>query len=226
MGLEIVELIMGIEEEFGIAIPDREAEKLETVGAIYAYVWNQVRLRQTLPCPSLTAFHRLRRSLLAWGGLERRSIRPAMRLADLLPPRDRQAHWEDLSRLLGRQLPELEWPRPVPGLILAGTGLLLALSCFEYLAGHHDCGAFSLTGSALFAWGASKWAAPFAVLIPMSCATVGDVVRVVRTPGPNGQRWTEPDVWDALQKVIVEQLDVKPEDVTPDAHLVYDLGAD
>jgi acyl carrier protein len=29
--LEVVELVMGLEEEFGIAIPDAEAEKIKTV---------------------------------------------------------------------------------------------------------------------------------------------------------------------------------------------------
>ncbi len=36
--LDIVELIMGIEEEFDIEIPDEDAEKLTTVGEAMAYV--------------------------------------------------------------------------------------------------------------------------------------------------------------------------------------------
>lgn len=36
--LDIVELIMGIEEEFDIEIPDEEAEKLTNVGEALAYV--------------------------------------------------------------------------------------------------------------------------------------------------------------------------------------------
>ncbi len=36
--LDIVELIMGIEEEFEIEIPDEDAEKLTTVGEAMAYV--------------------------------------------------------------------------------------------------------------------------------------------------------------------------------------------
>ena len=35
--LDIVELIMGIEEEFDIEIPDEDAEKLTTVGEAIAY---------------------------------------------------------------------------------------------------------------------------------------------------------------------------------------------
>lgn len=38
--LDIVELIMAIEEEFGIEIPDSETEKLNTVGDAVEYVKN------------------------------------------------------------------------------------------------------------------------------------------------------------------------------------------
>jgi hypothetical protein len=38
LGLDIVELIMAVEEEFAFAIPDVDAGKLETVGQLFAYV--------------------------------------------------------------------------------------------------------------------------------------------------------------------------------------------
>ena len=36
--LDIVELVMGLEEEFGITIPDTEAEKIKTVGEAIDYI--------------------------------------------------------------------------------------------------------------------------------------------------------------------------------------------
>ena len=36
--LDIVELIMGIEEEFDIEIPDEDVEKLRTVGSVVSYI--------------------------------------------------------------------------------------------------------------------------------------------------------------------------------------------
>ncbi len=36
--LDIVELVMALEEEFGSEIPDEEAEKLQTVGDVIRYI--------------------------------------------------------------------------------------------------------------------------------------------------------------------------------------------
>ena len=40
--LDIVELIMAVEDEFGIHIPDEEATALTTVGKIVAYIDNKL----------------------------------------------------------------------------------------------------------------------------------------------------------------------------------------
>ena len=36
--LDTVELVMALEEEFGIAVPDEQAEKLQSVGDVIKYV--------------------------------------------------------------------------------------------------------------------------------------------------------------------------------------------
>jgi acyl carrier protein len=36
--LDIVELVMAMEEEFDVEIPDEDAEKIETIGAAIAYL--------------------------------------------------------------------------------------------------------------------------------------------------------------------------------------------
>ncbi|RKZ02052.1 MAG: acyl carrier protein [Candidatus Hydrothermota bacterium] len=41
--LDVVELIMKIEEEFGIEVPDQDAEKLATVGEAVKYIEEKVQ---------------------------------------------------------------------------------------------------------------------------------------------------------------------------------------
>jgi acyl carrier protein len=45
MGLDTVELIMAVEERFGITIEDREAEKVVTVGKLYQLVFDKLHSR-------------------------------------------------------------------------------------------------------------------------------------------------------------------------------------
>lgn len=40
--LDIVELIMALEEEFDLEIPDEDAEKIQTVGDAYSYIAGHV----------------------------------------------------------------------------------------------------------------------------------------------------------------------------------------
>ncbi|HAA47968.1 MAG TPA: acyl carrier protein [Synergistaceae bacterium] len=44
--LDIVELIMGIEEEFDIEIPDEDAEKLTNVGEAMDYIKNKLGVEE------------------------------------------------------------------------------------------------------------------------------------------------------------------------------------
>lgn len=44
--LDTVELVMAFEEEFGIEIPDEEAEKLLTVGKVVHYIDEKMKTQQ------------------------------------------------------------------------------------------------------------------------------------------------------------------------------------
>lgn len=44
--LDIVELVMELEEEFEITIPDEEAEKIKTVGEAIDYIDNEIKKKQ------------------------------------------------------------------------------------------------------------------------------------------------------------------------------------
>ncbi|MDB6026999.1 MAG: hypothetical protein JWM68_3222 [Verrucomicrobiales bacterium] len=51
MGLESVELVMAIEDEFSIAIGDADAERMQTVGDLFDYVRQAVQIKMR-PAPS------------------------------------------------------------------------------------------------------------------------------------------------------------------------------
>jgi acyl carrier protein len=231
MGLDLVEVIMGVEEAFDIAIPDEAAAELNTVGRLYAFVLSRLYTDRPTQCISSLIFYQARRALIDLSGAGRRSIRPSTRMEDLLPAKSRQEHWQNLSRAMGMQLPELALPRWL-GLLTAGLGLALLLtSLAAYLTHPFLIALLYSMISALIAWTMHEMAAPFAVWVPAECATVGGTVKAIQrlnfsTYGRSDRNWDPNEAWETLRSVIAEQLQVPLEAVTPDADLVRDLGAD
>lgn len=62
MGLDTVELVIEVEESFGISIGDEDAPGIVTVGDLFEYVLERVGSRPTL-CLTSLAFYRLRRAI-------------------------------------------------------------------------------------------------------------------------------------------------------------------
>ena len=94
MGLDFVELIMQLEDEFAVSISDEVAATLTTVGATVDYIVDELRRRAPV-CPSAQSFYRLRESLVARCGARRNEVRldaPMGRLA-----RKRRREWPAIA---------------------------------------------------------------------------------------------------------------------------------
>lgn len=105
MGLDSVELVMAIEEEFGLDIPDRDAEKMITVGDVYE--WLRVRLSTADPRACLTqrVFYKLRRALIENYNVSRHTISPDTRLTELLPLSVVEEGWPFLQMFIDLKTP-------------------------------------------------------------------------------------------------------------------------
>lgn len=91
-GLDYVELVLRMEEEFGFGIPNEDAAALITVGQTVRYLWERSRAQTIIlrpqpagVCRGAFIFHELRRVLMVRGGVPRHAVRPAARLGALLP---------------------------------------------------------------------------------------------------------------------------------------------
>lgn len=105
VGLESVELVIAIEEEFGLDIPDRDAERMITVGDVYE--WLRIRLSTADPRACLTqrVFYKLRRALIENYKLERYTVAPDTRLTDLLSLQDVEEGWPFLQMFIDLKTP-------------------------------------------------------------------------------------------------------------------------
>ncbi len=86
MGLDAVEFVMEIEEEFGISVADDEDEVVffRTLGTVHDYLLEKCEGRKRSDCPTRSAFYRLRHAMSVVLGVEPRSLRPTMPLLPLL----------------------------------------------------------------------------------------------------------------------------------------------
>ena len=64
MGLDSVEILMKVEDTFGIKIPDQEAEQILTVGDFHNAVWRHLSGKQTDKYKSQNLFYKLRKAFL------------------------------------------------------------------------------------------------------------------------------------------------------------------
>ncbi len=74
MGLEGVEWVMALEERFGVAISDAEAEASVTPAAVVELIFGKLRSTEERVCVSQRAFYLLRKGLARTLGVSRRSV--------------------------------------------------------------------------------------------------------------------------------------------------------
>ena len=230
MGLELVELVMEVEETFGIIVSDQAAPQLQTVGQLHAYILESRRQTQQQGCPTGHVFRNVRRVLTENTSVPRRAIRPSTELKTMLPPRIRRRVWKRLQqevpgRLRGLRLPFRLGPVLTGCCLLAGVvtaAMIVPLVGFVH--------AIVLGGTATVAMLLVTFSVtrPIALAFPHGVATVGDAARATLPPGYEvavRQQMTDEEVWAKLQKIVADTLGVKVAKVTPSARFVEDLGA-
>jgi len=95
-GLDSVELVMGIEEEFGLEIPDQDAEKLWTVGQTYEYLKRQLNIKSMDECLMQKYFYKLRKALINNFGIERLEITLDTNVNQILTKEELEEGWQYL----------------------------------------------------------------------------------------------------------------------------------
>jgi len=245
MGLDGVELVMAVEEEFGLEISDADAEKLRTPRDLIDVVCAKMAaVKPGGVCQSQHAFYQLRRALCRQTGQPRKTITPATRLVDLLPTDMREPAWQKLRDAIQ---PE-RWPSPVrsPGLVrgvMNAVCLAGIVAAFAVIPGSWgkiapDSFAYTLIDACgllgarlLLLLAVSGTLGVLAVLLtrsqrrylPLKCQRVGELAKLVRKREPDAA--LPPDkVAAKVRDIVMEQLGVSAERYREDADFVKDFG--
>ncbi|MBP92685.1 MAG: phosphopantetheine-binding protein [Flavobacteriaceae bacterium] len=106
MGLDSVELLMSVEDKFGIIISDEEAGKIYTVQNFADCVYGKILVNPTDKCLTQIVFYRIRKAFKNLN-LNESEIKPTSKISDLLTQSDLKINWNRLQTELGLKLPEL-----------------------------------------------------------------------------------------------------------------------
>lgn len=229
MGLDSVEIVMEVEDEFAISIPDDEAEKIRRVGELIEAVKRRVSLLTRRPCPTAKTFYGLRRALMHRIGVDRRDVRLATSMAAILPFEHRREMWDAL-RSAGFTLPGLRRPQTLAwsaGFLVTIIVLLSWLGLMQYGAPLPIV--WSLTILIATASIAYWITSPFARAIPATCMTVRDAVLRNTNPetGEHGDaQWTPELVSYKVRRIVADISEVPLADVVDEARFVEDLHID
>ena len=109
MGLDGVEIVLAVEEEFGVPISDAEAESLRTPGMIIDYICSTVLdpsavgVRNTdgvLRCSTQRAFYRIRKAILESTTSRRSALLPETELRTLFKGKGGRKEWNRFRQSL------------------------------------------------------------------------------------------------------------------------------
>ncbi|AEM72033.1 phosphopantetheine-binding protein [Allomuricauda ruestringensis DSM 13258] len=106
MGLDSVELLMSVEEKFGIRIEDSEAEKIYTVQNFVDCVYSKIITNPNEKCLTQIVFYRIRKAFRNLN-LTEQKIKPETKITELLTQSELKENWHLLKTEIGLDLPEL-----------------------------------------------------------------------------------------------------------------------
>jgi len=229
MGLDTVELVMDVEDHFGISIQLEEAEKVVTVGDLVALIQQRIAGAQRHPCATLAAFYAVRRIVRQVVADEAFRIRPSDKLIDKLTPEQIRELWRALPDKLNL-FPDYLW-LPQPSRLFVqifawGLPLLFLLLSVAVSPVYLIWGILIVT---LVFIALTIWVSSWRCVPPPGWSTMAELTKkcagfTIATK--KVQLETPEQILQELSPIIVRNLGVKASDVTLQASFINDFGAD
>lgn len=229
MGLEMVGIVCGIEETFGISIADDDTKTVETVGDLHELVLRKIEAREADVCLSSMAFYRLRKGLTEVFSISRKTVIPETRLDHVMPPTRRRGRWEALAKSMDLALPALEHPPWLRWAIrMVTVALLLVPAAIPSMREHWYVTALWLVSAVVFCWAAYAATRPLARWVPSGPLTVGAMAKqLVKLDYPKlaevRSKHNPKEVLEILKGIIAEEIDMDADKITRGATLAGDL---
>lgn len=223
MGLELVELVLAVEEEFDVRIPGPVPE---TVGEFFDSIRTAIQRDQRILaacCPCIAVFFEVRDAVqIAWAASGR--IAPSTFLHEVVPAGRLAVAWRRLESQLNVRLPKLSAPREQGAVALAFIGFVALMEAFAWISA-------DLPGLLLATViGIPVLFVMFVTMVnrlpqrlPNEISTVGDLVRNLLAVRGVSDAQSETLLWARFVKLVSDQLDVPENEIDRASHFVRDL---
>jgi acyl carrier protein len=112
MGLDSIEILMKVEDTFGIKISNQEAEKIVTVGDFHNAAWLQLSDRHSDKCKSQKLFYKLRKSLAYSFNFSPQQLKLGISPDEIFPTTNRRQVYLTFANTTNLKLPDLVLTKP------------------------------------------------------------------------------------------------------------------
>ncbi|TWT64907.1 acyl carrier protein [Crateriforma conspicua] len=227
MGLDAVEIVMDVEDHFGISIQNTEAERVRTVGDLVALIQSRIEAAHLATCPTLKSFLCLRSTVRKLTSDETLRIRTGTRVVDVMNRSQRRRLWTQLDDILGTAPPGLRRPPTLRKLLalLVLTAIVIAIVAAVAI----DVAILPLTLAlaAIVTLVLHVITVPFRIYPPDTLSTFGGLARRIAgvTVATKQLHLGSVDaILDELRPIVVDTLGVDSSEVVLNARFVEDLG--
>lgn len=223
MGLDGVEILIEVEDRFGITIRDAEAQRICTVGDLLALINDRIAARAQLSCPGLGAFLEVRRLVRNFLSQPSLRLRPSTPIVFIVPAHRRSALWRIFSDRLGTSAPALRRPRPLRILLVVAACLVFGLGISTALIDPAIVPLGIICALAVIIT-LQLITSPLRIEPPKTMDTLGDLSRrIIGLSMATGSVTSAQEVLQCVQQIVASILGVNPEDVVPEARFIEDL---
>jgi hypothetical protein len=231
MGKELIDLILTVEDTFGLAISDEDADQLNTVGNLYEYILAH-RFRGKLDtCLTSITLYKLRCAMASVLGISRKDLRTSAELSAILPAHRCRA-WRAIQQATGLRLPQLRRPHWVMvGATVLTIGLALAVPRLLELPPFRGGGLTAFLTAVATGIVLSWITTPMTFEFQPGCTTMGELAKatMARNYRPLVDELKKhaenADVWETLQEIVAKQLGVRPGDIAKQTNFAHNLQA-
>lgn len=231
---------MEVEEQFGVAVTDDEAEKLRTPGDLYQLIKDKGAIGDVkTSCIPRRVFRKLAEALTQIETDRTTRLRPSTAMPQALGGCKPPQAWPELEKLTEWKMAPLRRPRRLTRTLIVSY-CVITLGLFIYLVARLSAhGLDFLEAVMLIGFGTLTMGGGLAVLLELAtrwarvaspAETLMQLSRQVMAKNSakifadHGSMWAERAGGKKIQKIVAEALGVEIDEVTADARFVQDLG--